>query len=263
MRTTVPSPADTSPRLLHGHPPVTPAGLLLRSPVTVPAIVITFLLLATAAAINGGSLLLTWDRPIQTWVEDHRTDTLDGFFKFMSQFGGTRFVILGLVILLALVYRRCRALFWLVLAATLARPLLEWTLKATIDRDRPDFERMVDGHGPSFPSGHPLAAIALWGLLPPVVALFTQRRVWWWVATVTSVVMIAIVTASRVYLGVHWFSDVVAALLFGAVFLLAVEWCFDYGHRRYPCQVFPETARAGGCPDEKPAKADEPVEVPA
>jgi membrane-associated phospholipid phosphatase len=64
--------------------------------------------------------------------------------------------------------------------------------------------------------------------------------------------MIAIVAASRVYLGVHWFSDVVGALLFGAVFLLAVEWCFDHGHRRYPCQVFPETARTGGCDDDEP-----------
>jgi undecaprenyl-diphosphatase len=261
MRTSVPPPADTSARLLHGHPPVTPAGLLLRSPITVPAIVVTFLLLATAAAVNGGGLLLTWDRPIQHWVEGHRTDTLDGFFMFMSQFGGTQFVILGLAVLLVLVYRRCRALFWLVLAATLARPLLEWTLKATIDRDRPDFDRLVDGHGPSFPSGHPLAAIALWGLVPPVVALVTQRRFWWWLATVTSVAMIAIVTASRVYLGVHWFSDIVAALLFGAVFLLAVEWCFDYGHRRYPCQVFPETARDGPCSDDEPVKVDEPAKV--
>jgi undecaprenyl-diphosphatase len=252
MRTTVPLPADTAPRLLHGHPPVTPAGLLLRSPVTVPAIVVAFLSLAMAAAVNGGSVLLTWDRPIQTWVEDHRTDTLDGFFLFMSRFGSTQVVIVGLAVLLVLVYRRCRPLFWLVLAATLARPLLEWTLKATIDRDRPDFERLVDGHGPSFPSGHPLAAIALWGLVPPVVALFTQRRVWWWVATVGSAAMIAIVAVSRVYLGVHWFSDVVGALLFGAVFLLAVEWCFDHGHRRYPCQVFPETARTGGCDDDEP-----------
>ena len=243
MRTILPNPVDISPRVLHGHPPVTPAGLLLRSPITVPAIVVGFLFLAVAAAVDGGSLLLHWDRPIQTWVEDHRNGVLDGFFTYMSRFGGTQVVIVGLGVLLVLLFGRCRPLFWLVLGATLARPVLEWTLKATIDRDRPDFDRMVDGHGPSFPSGHPLAAIALWGLLPPIVALFTQRRFWWWTATIFSGAMIAIVAASRVYLGVHWFFDVVGALLFGALFLLAVEWCFDYGHRRYPCQTFPESAR--------------------
>jgi hypothetical protein len=153
MRTTVPLPADTAPRLLHGHPPVTPAGLLLRSPVTVPAIVVAFLSLAMAAAVNGGSVLLTWDRPIQTWVEDHRTDTLDGFFLFMSRFGSTQVVIVGLAVLLVLVYRRCRPLFWLVLAATLARPLLEWTLKATIDATVPTSSGWSTGTAPRSRAG--------------------------------------------------------------------------------------------------------------
>jgi undecaprenyl-diphosphatase len=143
-----------------------------------------------------------------------------------------------LALLLALVLRTCRPMFFLLLAATLARPALEWTLKVAVDRDRPDLDRLVPGNGPSFPSGHVMAAVALWGLVPPVVALVTHRRFWWWVATIVSGAMILLVAAARVYLGVHWFTDVVGALLFGAVYLLVVEWCFDWGHRHYPCDVF-------------------------
>ncbi|MGH9032979.1 MAG: phosphatase PAP2 family protein, partial [Acidimicrobiia bacterium] len=129
------------------------------------------------------------------------------------------------------------------LGATLARPLFEFVLKASVGRERPDLDRLVGADGPSFPSGHPLAAIALWGLVPPVVALATNRRFWWWVATAVSATAIVLVAASRVYMGVHWFSDAVASLVFGAVFLLVVERLVDVGHKRYACPT--------GCPEKK------------
>jgi undecaprenyl-diphosphatase len=237
----MPAPPDVgsarTTRPLHRVPPATPAGLLLRSPLTVPLIIIGFLALAAAAAVDHGQPLLTWDEPVQRWVEDHRTGTLDDFFLYMSRFGGTQFVIVGLAVLLLLVWRTCRPLFGLLLVATLARPLIEWTLKIVVNRDRPDLDRLVGGEGHSFPSGHVMAAVALWGLVPPVVALLTHRRLWWWVATVVSCTMIVIVGASRVYLGVHWLSDVVGALLFGSLYLLVVEWLFDRAHQRYPCSA--------------------------
>jgi undecaprenyl-diphosphatase len=231
-------PADPEPRpllSLHDHPPATPAGLLLKSRFTLPILVGAFLLLALGAAYNSGSVLLTWDEPVQRWVESRRTNTLDSFFRFVSQFGGLTIVAAGLAVLVALVYRLCRPLAIALIVASLARPLVEWTLKVIVDRPRPDLERLVPGNGPSFPTGHVMAAIAVWGLVPPVVALCTNRRVWWWIATATSGVVILLVAASRVYLGVHWFSDVVGALLFGALYLLVIEIVFDKAHHRYGC----------------------------
>jgi len=231
-----PAAPPTRPLLsLHDHPPATLAGLLLHSRYTVPALAGAFLLLAIAAAINGGSLLQTWDEPVQRWVESQRTDALDSFFNFISGFGGLSMVLTGLVVLLALVYRLCRPLAIALVVASAARPLIEWTLKASVDRSRPDLDRLVPGNGPSFPSGHVMAAIAVWGLVPPVVALCTNRRVWWWIATATSGVLVLLVGASRIYLGVHWFSDVVGALMFGALYLLAIELLFDAAHHRYGC----------------------------
>ncbi len=244
-----PRPPSTDPPLdraqrrrrraaLHGHPPLTPAAVLLRLPYVVPLVIGAFVFLALGAAVSDGSLLLTWDQPVQRAVEGERTGWLNTVVKNISQLGGTRFVILGLAVLLLLVFRRCKSLALVLLAATLARPLLEWTLKALIDRPRPNFEQLVHGEGPSFPSGHPMAAIALWGLVPPIVALFThRRRVWWWSVGV-SLTVIVLVSASRIYLGVHWLSDVIGALLLGSLYLLAVEWLLDWHHERRPCAAF-------------------------
>ena len=238
-----PTPPAPQPDHLHDRPPMTIASVLLRWRYTVPALVGVFVFLALAAAIAGGRLLLTWDKPIQHWVESNRTDALDTFFLYATRLGSLQVVIFGLVVLLLIAFRKCPSLFMLVLAAALARPLFEFVLKASVGRERPDLDRLVGADGPSFPSGHPLAAIALWGLVPPVVAVATNRRFWWWVATAVSGTAIVIVAASRVYMGVHWFSDAVAALLFGAVFLLVVERLVEVGHRRYSCPT--------GCPEKK------------
>ena len=131
-------------------------------------------------------------------------------------------------------WHQCRALAWTLLAATAARPLLEWVLKELVGRARPDIDRLVPGNGPSFPSGHVMAAVAIWGLLPPVVALLTGRRSAWWSVAISATVITA-VAFSRVYLGVHWLSDVLAALLLGALYLLAVEALLEWHHRRRPC----------------------------
>jgi undecaprenyl-diphosphatase len=233
--------ADLRPRNLHREPPLTPAGVLLRYPWTLPAIVVLFAAMATAAAVANGALLRAWDEPIRSWISGHRVDALDTFFLHVTRLGSWQVVVIGLIVLLALAWRVCPPMAGLLIIATLARPACEWLIKSGVGRTRPSAESLVESGGPSFPSGHVMAAIALWGLMPPIVALLTNRRALWWAATVVSAAIILLVTASRVYMGVHWFSDVVGGLVFGAVYLLVIERIHDASHRRYPCSEFGES----------------------
>ena len=220
---------------LHCHPPVTPAIMFGRWRYFAGALGLLLLTLAVAAWVDGGWLLLRWDEPVQRMVENARTSDATAVVKRISFLGST-VAVLTLGTLLAVVsWFRCRAVATVVLVATFTRPLLEFTIKALVDRDRPDLDRLVNGTGPSFPSGHVMAAAALYGLVPLVVTLYTRNRRIWWATTITSALLIVAIGASRTYLGVHWLSDVVAGFIVGAFFLRGAEWLLARQHRRRPC----------------------------
>ena len=160
---------------LHHDPPLTPAGVLLGRRWPVPVLLIAFGALAVVAGVDDGRLLATLDEPVTRTLIDWRSGPLDGVVKTISALGGLTVVTAVLVVVLLVVWHECRALAWTLLAASAARPALEWALKELVGRDRPDLGRLVPGNGPSFPSGHVMAAIAIWGLLPPVVALVSGR----------------------------------------------------------------------------------------
>jgi undecaprenyl-diphosphatase len=227
---------------VHTAPPFTPSSVLLRRRRLLIALAALLVALATAAALGNGQALLTWDEPIQRGVEANRTSALNDMFLAVSRLGSTVFVLGAGSLGAILTWRRCRAVATALLVATFARPAIEFIVKGLVGRDRPDFDRLVAGTGYSFPSGHVMAAIALWGLLPVVVALYTRRRAIWWASVAVSASLIAGIAASRVYLGVHWFSDVTAGLVVGTFFLLGVDTVLVRAHRRYPCRMLAEEA---------------------
>ena len=243
---------------VHADLPATPRSALRSHPRFLLAFVLVFLALAVSASVAGSQLLLTWDEPIQRWVEAHRTAGLDDLFRGFSRLGATVPVMVVGLAVGVLAWRRCPAVGAAVLVATFSKPLIETLLKVIVDRQRPDFERLVPGVGPSFPSGHVMAAMALWGMVPLVASLYTRRRDVWWASVAVAATMVGGIAASRVYLGVHWFSDVVGGLMAGAIFLLAVQALYDRVHATRGCRLTGVAPRAGTRPV---APADERVAV--
>jgi undecaprenyl-diphosphatase len=231
------APADTSvvPLVRHLHPPTSPSRLLVNPHSRLIAIAGTFVALAIAAAVDGGSVLLRVDQPVERFVVSHRSPWLDGTFRWISFFGSTPVVLIGGLALAVVAWRRCRVVALLVVVATLARPLMEFSLKESVGRERPSLDRLVNGEGHSFPSGHVLAAAALWAMVPVVLSLYTQSRRVWWVAAIGAVTAVVLIGASRVYLGVHWASDVIAGTLAATLLLGALDLGFRRLHARRQC----------------------------
>jgi membrane-associated phospholipid phosphatase len=245
-------------RDLHLNPPMTVKRVHAAHSWILPAAA----LLVAALAIGAFEGWLFWDEPITNWLVDHRTEALNDFFRRVSFFGSTYVVFAVSLAAAALSWRRCRPLAIAILVIAFARPLAEFALKELVHRDRPVGDRLVVGTGYSFPSGHPLATAASWGMLPLVAALYITRRVLWWSVAVAVWTLVVMVGVSRVWLGVHWTSDVVAAVALAVLGVALVERILVATHRgcgRSTTMVDTDGAElsAEGCAEDR-----EPVAVP-
>lgn len=215
-----------------------------------PLASMVFSILAVLAATD----MAPWDEPITDWAVHHRTPALETFFREVSYLGSTPVALAIAALAANYAYRRCPRLALAIVVIALARPLIEFGLKELVDRPRPDGNRLVPGRGPSFPSGHPLATAASWGLLPLVVALYTRRRIIWWSVAIGVWVLAVLVAASRVWLGVHWATDVVGSLVLAVLGVAGAERFIEATHGEPGC---------GGCGGPPGPDADRGAEAEA
>jgi membrane-associated phospholipid phosphatase len=159
-------------------------------------------------------------------MQEYNSPFLDAVMKGVSWFGTQVVAIslgLGSALVFLLLRYRWEALF---LCLTLLSSVLNFGLKLLINRPRPtdDLVRIVvKAQHNSFPSGHTVFYVTFFGFL--IFLMYRLRQfpltVRWGVGGV-SLVLILAVPFSRVYLGAHWFSDVVAGFVLGLISLIGL-----------------------------------------
>ncbi|WP_371673139.1 phosphatase PAP2 family protein [Streptomyces sp. NBC_00289] len=145
--------------------------------------------------------------------------------------------ILCAVAMVWLVWRRSAWWTALWLATTCALgTLLQQGIKAAVDRPRPVWSDPVDSaHYAAFPSGHALTATVVFGLLLWLLHHHGAGRVLWGTALTVAALSVVGVGLTRIWLGVHWPSDVLGGWLLGAlVVAVAVPVYGHLPHRRRP-----------------------------
>ena len=133
-------------------------------------------------------------------------------------FGTTYFALIAAVVLLLAWRRRWLALRALMICLA-GGVVLNYVLKNLFERVRPDFLRVVDAAGYSFPSGHAMVSLCFYGMVGFLLAR-TLRHGAQRVAVLIGVsLLVAAIGISRIYLGVHYASDVVAGYAAGFMWL--------------------------------------------
>ena len=146
------------------------------------------------------------------------TNLKTAIFKIITFLASAKFV--ALLCLLILLFVKNKMIFVVILINMLIMWILIGVLKNTFKRERPNIKRLVDEKGYSYPSGHTMTGAIFYGFVIFLIMISDLILPLKWILTIILTLLIFLVGYTRVYLGVHYLSDVIGAILFGTSYLL-------------------------------------------
>jgi len=222
------------------------------------------LTLALAATIAAGVLigvlvymvrsqtgLVQVDRAVERWSDPRMTQLSIATLGIVTAFGATvTVIVLGLATAGYAAWRwRSRAVPLFLAIVIGGQLLLSDVIKGAVQRTRPDLRPLAHFTGPSFPSGHTTAAAATFAAIAIVLGRdgSTGRRM---LLAGVAVALAVAVGCSRVFLGVHWVTDVIGGLILGWTWVAVVAIAFGGRVMRFAAPVkaavAAEPSRIGG-----------------
>ena len=173
--------------------------------------------------------LATFDTTLSNFFTNLRSPGLTGFYKFITDLGDTFGYVIVFSISTVFFYLKFKnwkyvAQIALVMILALGSNLL---LKNTINRARPISEHLVTVKTLSFPSGHATMAMAFYGFLIYLIFMFSMNK---WVKSILITILAFIILnigISRIYLGVHYPSDILGGFIAGFIWVIFCVMIFN------------------------------------
>lgn len=170
------------------------------------------------------------DLRVLSWVLDHRTSAWTSVARTVTHLGDP-FVIVAVtaLALISLIWAKRFNLGVFVVLSTAGAAIVSSVAKLAIYRSRPPETLWLSkAWGLSFPSGHATQSVACWGALAIVACVLIRSTRWRTLILAAAIAVALTVGASRIYLGVHWFSDVVCGWALASLWLATLflaGWC--------------------------------------
>jgi membrane-associated phospholipid phosphatase len=202
------------------------------------------------------------DQNIYGMINSFASDNFTIFMKSVTFFGNVQFITFPIVIIL-IYFLFIRPHRWysikipVVAAGSITANVL---LKNLFERPRPELTHMVHASGQSFPSGHAMCSFAVYGLMIYIVWYYMKAaRSLKILLTILLASLILLIGISRIYLGVHFASDVVAGFSVGFIWLMVSIYTVKSIERMIARRAKPEPAPV----IEDPAAVADPGPDPA
>ena len=190
---------------------------------------------------DSGHKVSPFDSSLLDWMYQHRAPVPDAVAIFLAHTGSPP-VIVGIALLGAVVgffWRKVRGAAWTLPIAVVGAGVIIQGIKLFVQRPRPQavphlFQPLLHETGYSFPSGHSLIAMVVYGLLGYFVLHLFRNRLARLIVRIVTVLVVFSIGASRVYVGVHYPTDVLAGWTAGVPWLITCLALHEVLARRWP-----------------------------
>ncbi len=146
------------------------------------------------------------------------SDFVTPIAKFITNFGGAIFLIILTIVLFFVIKNRKIGLS--IFSNLVIITVLNQLLKRILQRPRPTEFRIIEETGYSFPSGHSMITMAFYGYLIYLICKYVKNKYVKWISIVLLGILICSIGISRIYLGVHYTSDVLGGFLISVSYLV-------------------------------------------
>lgn len=168
-----------------------------------------------------GETIEAFDNSVTDYVISFRTPGLNSFFRFVTDLGDVYAYLIAttLAAIFFLFKLRNKKFILQLLGVLILSALANIALKKAFDRARPTIEHMVVIESLSYPSGHAMSAMAFYGFLTYLIFQIKMNK---WARALLALLFVALIFfigLSRVYLGVHFPSDVVGGFIAGLIWV--------------------------------------------
>ena len=138
--------------------------------------------------------------------------------KFITNFGGAIFLVIATITLFIVIKNKKIGIS--ILSNVAIVTVLNQLIKRILQRPRPTEYRLIEETGFSFPSGHSMVSMAFYGYLIYLIYKYVKNKDLKWISIVLLSILICSIGISRIYLGVHYTSDVLGGFLISLSYLI-------------------------------------------
>lgn len=184
------------------------------------AIVVLFGIFILIMGMTLTNQITGFDDAIYKGIFQMRNSFFDNFFKAITKFGNGTIIFCFTIILLIYLRKKDRYILGTTIVVTVT---INQIIKHIIQRPRPNHMKLIMQGGYSFPSGHAMISIALYGFLIHFVNKKIKTK--WLKCVIISLLAILIlgIGCSRIYLGVHYPSDVLSGYILSFIVLITIQ----------------------------------------
>lgn len=184
-------------------------------------IIILFIFLSIFTFLASGVVrekLHNFDTTIYQFIIQFKTFWLTNTFKIITSFSNSICLLLLCLIAIFIFNNKQKAAYLFLNLVNIC--ILNTLLKEIFSRSRPFELMLIEENGYSFPSGHSMASMAFYGFIIYLISQSKWNKKWKYIFYFVLCLLIFLIGLSRIYLGVHYASDVIAGFSISFVYLL-------------------------------------------